>query len=401
MINPQCKLCQQGVGEEIGSHAVIARRYEVSEASVRRHRKHWALPDPEWDAWGTPPEKELKAASSAVMDMPGDEEFAGIPSHLVTARGASILDPETGSWYKVSWKPNAKALHEALTYDDITPLFDTPVVRAWEITDFSPQHAEVLNITDLQIGKAHQRGGGTPETIAKFRKGLAAFVRRCEDSKPRYIVLVDGGDPIENIFNVPSQPYTNDMDVSEQIRTFRRIVAEAIKAVAGLAPHVYMVSVPSNHGAVRSGPKAQAGTTDADFGLDINYALEEIFEGREGYEHVRFVRPAMLEETATLEVAGTKLAFNHGHHTRGPLKQSEWWARQDHGRRPGWDADIFVFAHYHTFNVGHSGDGRWIISVSSTDPGSDWFTNATGEAALSGMTAFSVQDGQWSNIAIL
>lgn len=392
MINPQCKLCQQGVGEETGSHAVVARRYEVSEASVRRHRKHWAIDD---SATAT---QDLRAASSAVMDMPGDEEFAGIPRHLVTARGASILDPETGSWYKVSWKPNAKALHEALAYDDISPMFDEPVRMP---PARGGDHAEVLNLSDLQIGKAHQRGGGTPETIAKFRKGLAAFVARCARTAPSAIVLVDGGDPIENIFNVPTQPYTNDLELSEQIRVFRKLYADAIRAVAPLAPTVYAVSVPSNHGAVRSGPKAQAGSTDADFGLDINYALEEVFEGREGYEHVQFVRPAALEETATLEVAGTKLAFNHGHHSGGPHKQSLWWAKQDHGRRPGWDADIFVFAHYHTFNVGHSGDGRWIISVSSTDPGSDWFTNATGEAALQGMTAFSVQNGQWSDMAIL
>lgn len=397
MINPQCKLCQQGVGDTTGSHAEVARQYEVSEGSVRRHRKHWKHWMEPVPPWGTSPTEDLRAASSATM--PGDPEFAGIPGHLVTARGASILDPETGSWYKVSWKPNAVALHQALTYDDISPMFDEPVQYPPEFA-FS-EHAEVLNLSDLQIGKAHQRGGGTPETIAKFRKGLAKFVRRCEDEKPRYIVLADGGDPIENIFNVPSQPYTNDMDVSEQIRTFRKLFAEAIRAVAPLAPHVYAVSVPSNHGAVRSGPKAQAGTTDADFGLDINFALEEIFAEREGYEHVRFVRPDLLEETAVLEVAGTVLAFNHGHHSGGPHKQSLWWARQDHGRRPGWDADIFVFAHYHTFNVGHSGDGRWIISVSSTDPGSDWFTNATGEAALSGMTAFAVHNGQWSNLAIL
>lgn len=388
MSNPNCRLCQMGAGSETAlSQRQMATKYGVGKASVGRHRKHLA----------SQATADLRGASSAPM--PGDEEFAGIPSHLVTARGASILR-EDGSWVKASWKPNAFALHEALAYDDLADLINDPLPSL--IQDVQP-HTETLMASDLQIGKAMQRGGGTPETLARANQTLARAVGRYSLSAPERIIIADGGDPIENIFNVKGQLVTNDLDVTAQIRTFRRLMAKFIRTLAPLAPEIVYLSVPSNHGAVRNGLGAdsQAGTVDADFGLDINYSLEEQFEGREGFEHVRFVRPEGLEETAVIEASGTRLAFNHGHRSGGILKHGEWWARQDHGRRPGYDADILVMSHYHSFNVGHSGNGRWIISASSSDPGSDWFTNRTGEAARQGMTAFSVRDGQWSDLAIL
>ena len=67
----------------------------------------------------------------------------------------------------------------------------------------------------------------------------------------------------------------------------------------------------------------------------------------------------------------------------------------------GWDADILTTAHFHSMRVEQSGNGRWIIGVSSSDASSDWFTNRTGESALQGMTAYDVADGQWSNLRIL
>jgi hypothetical protein len=390
MSNTNCRLCQMGAGSEPElSQRQMAAKYGVGKASVGRHRKHLA-------GQAT---ADLRGASSAPV--PGDEEFAGIPGELVTARGASI-QREDGSWVKVSWKPNAKALHDALSYDDLADIIRAPLTPVYD-PGYLAAHTEVLCASDLQIGKAMQRGGGTPETLERARQSLSAATLRYSITRPECIVIADGGDPIENIFNVKGQLVTNDLDVTAQIRTFRRLMAEFIRTLAPLAPEIVYLSVPSNHGAVRNGlgSDSQAGTVDADFGLDINYSLEEQFEGREGFEHVRFVRPEGLEETAVLDTSGTRLAFNHGHRSGGILKHGEWWARQDHGRRPGYDADILVMSHYHSFNVGHSGNGRWIISASSSDPGSDWFTNRTGEAARQGMTAFSVRDGQWSDLAIL
>lgn len=370
----QCSLCKQGIDMEPDlTNVAMGQKYGVSERSVRRHRK----------------------ALREAVEVPEDAflKDIGVDPATVTARGYTRRLAD-GSYEKVTWKPNQAALKDALAYEDLEHIFSAPVAHPLPAEG---KHATVLNMADLQIGGTDKRGG-TPETLKRIKISLQAFTDSVVKTQPSVILIVDNGDPIENIFNVPSQKYTNDLDLVAQIRTARRVFAEAIRLAAPLAPEVIFLSVPSNHGAARAGYKEQAGTTDADFGVDINYSLEEQFEGREGFEHVRFVRPGPLEETVAIEVAGTKMAFHHGHHSGGPQKHGDWWARQSHGRFPGWDADILVMGHFHTFNTGHSGNGRWVISCASSDNGSTWFTNKSGEASLPGMTMFSVSNGKWFDL---
>lgn len=362
MKNPLCSLCSNGVGFEPElSQRQVAEKYSVGKTTVHRHRKH--------------------LTSSA-----DDDGMVLI--------GRTVRDPVTGSWTRYRKDTGVPAV----SYEDLERLFTTDVVTP---PVQGEPHTEVLALSDLQAGKAQERGGGTKETIERARQSIASFVQRVKDSKPEAVLLIDGGDPIENVFNTPAQLVTNDLDVPSQIRTARRLFAEAIRAVAPHTPAVVFASVPSNHGQFRTGFKSAGGTTDADFGLDINSALEEVFEGRPGFEHVSFVRPEPLDDTAVVETSGTKIAMNHGYHSKGSHKHGEWWAAQDHGRRAGWDADILLMSHYHTFSVYQSGNKRWIISASSADPGSEWFSKMTGESSRSGMTAFSISGGSWSNIAIL
>lgn len=401
-MNNGCKLCGMGVGYEPElSGRKMADKYDVAKSSVQRHRKHLMKDKGAAQA--------LQQASAAPLaweeiddgSIPGDDFFKDIPEKHITARGASIRDPETGSWYKASWKPNAVALHEALKYDDLADLLSEPIVHFYDLDNRS-DHAEIFCPTDTQIGKASQRGGGTPETIETVKEATAEFIQNIRITKPETVIIADGGDPIENIFNVKGQKWTNDLSLTEQIRTARRLFAWIIKQIAPEVPNVIFLSVPSNHGAVRDGEgrDSQAGTVDADFGLEINHSLEDEFADREAYTHVRFVRPDPLEETAVIDVSGTRIAFHHGHQSGGIHKHSDWWAKQSHGRRPGWDADIFVFGHWHTPNIGQSGNGRWIVSVTSSEPGSDWYTNKTGESSVKGVTSFAVKNGKWFNYAI-
>lgn len=359
-----CSLCSIGyVNDPEKSHVAVAQENGIGEASVRRHRRNCV----------------------------GLSEAAARPG--MTLKGATIREAD-GSWYRYV----ADDAGSGVTSEDIERAIEgftyTPVKGSSRLT-------ETLNVSDAQVGKAMQRGGGTPETVARMMESFHKAAERYKRTQPEHIVLADGGDPIENVFSVPTQAFTNDLDVPAQIRTFRRVIVEGIKILAPLAPRLTFLSVPSNHGAFRTGFKSQGGTTDADFGIDINYQLEDIFAEHASLSHVEFVRPAPLEEVAEIESSGTKLAFHHGHQSGGPKGHGKWWAGLDHGRRPGWDADILVTAHYHSLRVEQSGNARWIIGVSSSDPGSDWFSNKTGESARQGMTAFAVQDGQWSNLEIL
>lgn len=362
-----CTICALGVTDlPDGTNVALGKEYGVSESSVRRHRAHLSGTDA------------------------GDDRLAGM-----TLRGATIREAD-GSYYRYAAEKGA-VLQNVSTEDIEKAISEFSYV----VPEVDSGVTAVLNASDLQIGKALQRGGGTPETIERVMQSFSKFAALCRQIKPAHIILVDGGDPIENVFNVPSQAYTNDLDVPAQIRTFRRLMVEGIKMLAPLAPEFTYLAVPSNHGAFRTGYKSQAGSTDADFGLEISTQIEDIFAEHESLNRVKFVRPEPLEETAVIESSGTKMAFHHGHQSSGPNAHGKWWSGLDHGRRPGWDADIMVVAHYHSLRVEQSGNGRWIIGVSSSDPGSDWFSNRTGESARQGMTSFTVKDGMWSNLEIL
>lgn len=260
--------------------------------------------------------------------------------------------------------------------------------------------SSVLNMADLQVGKT-SAGVGSDVTIPKALNAIAKFRSYVLETKPSEVVLVDNGDPIEGIMNVSNkQLTTNDLDLVDQVTAVRRLFLEAIKAVADIVPSVKFVSVPSNHGEVRVARGQAVGGMHNDWGIEINRQLEDAVS-LAGIDNVEFIIPERHEDTAVVETSNTLLAFHHGHNAGNPNSLGKWVAGQDHGRREGWDADIWVFGHWHSLRVEQTGNGRWLIVASSSDPGSDWFSRKTGESALQGMTAFDVLDGQWSNLRIL
>lgn len=350
------------------SNVENAKRLGVSETTIRRWKKKHHTPIP-----------------------PGTTPLRGKVSEFTPGKGWRSTE------YKYAQESDAKLLdYEA----DLLPLLDKYHTTNTN-TNTNP-FFEQFSAADLQLGKAVESGGGTPETITRVKASLARFVQRVSTSKPQAIVVTDLGDIIENMFNVPShQLSTNDLDLVAQIRTARRLMLHVILTLAPLAPEFYYVSVPSNHGQVRTGAQKNVGGVDNDFGLDISYQLEDVVS-HSPHKNITFVRPEPFQETAVLDLCNTRVAYNHGHRTSGGQKgHDKWWANQDHGRMPGWDADIFFFAHYHTFCIEQSGDGRWMISVSASEPSSDYFARATGKRSTRGVTCVRIGDGVWSDIEIL
>lgn len=330
------------------------------------------------------------------------DPFFNVPTSIVTSRGKSTRLPD-GSWEKITYRPQDGALLNALQYDDVAELIRGFTAEAEQTSD--TDHTEVFGLADAQIGKGGETGGGSLDTVARVLASANRFATRVKKSQPRSIVVTDLGDVIEGIWNVPThQLSTNDLELVEQIRVARRLYLEIFKLLAPLAPKVYGVFVPSNHGQVRNAPGSQVGTVQNDLGLEISYQLEDVFSNAESpaLRNVVFVRPDTHQETAVLDVSGTKLAFNHGHRTKGGINgHDSWWANQDHGRLPGWNADILVVAHYHTLRLEQSGDGRWIICVSASEPSSDYFARLSGKRSKRGVTCFKILDGVWSDLEIL
>lgn len=390
--NPEtCELCPQIDFE--ATNCDNARRLGVSESTIRRHKSHY---DPFANTFPFTPSNTSHAPATYQEDY-----FTGIPQAIVSTRGKTVRLPD-GSYEKITFHPNRAVIEMAKTYDDLAPYVDKPLEPAPNYSPYpSLSHGLVVNLADAQIGKANQRGGGTKDTLGRVNECLGRVVDRVLLERPQTVVLVDNGDIIENIFNVPTQKVTNDCDPVTQFRLARQMMRNAIDTLAPFTNRLIVVGVPSNHGQARFDFKSAAGTVDADYGLEINRILEELYAVRPGFEYVEFVRPDPLYETAVVKVAGTKIAFHHGHQAKGQSSQSAWWSGQDHGRMPGWDADILVTAHFHNMGLTQSGNGRWIIHCASVEPDSDYFTNRTGERSQRGMTVFNVLDGQWSGLDLL
>lgn len=357
----------------------------VSEATVRRMLR---------DGRAQYPDTPLSNSPHST-----DPFFEDIPEEIITSRGKTVrlLD---GSYEKVTYQPARKALLDALNYDDLVPLIERHRTSLPPNPRTTHGHTAVFNLADAQIGKT-DINGGTPQTVERIMHAADKFAALCRTNRPSEIVLVDNGDSVENIWSTPQQAHTNDLDVPSQIRTFRHLVLKLILMFEGLSPTLHYVAVTSNHGQFRTGYKSQAGTSDADFGTEISCQVEDAVRMREDLSHVKFHRPDTQQEVVVLETSGTKLAFTHGHLSSSFKTHGQWWARTDHGRLPGWDADILITAHYHSLSLEQSGDGRWIIGVSSPDPGSQWYTKKSGESSISGITVFDVKDGQWSGLQIL
>lgn len=244
-------------------------------------------------------------------------------------------------------------------------------------------------------------GGGTEDTVRLVRRAISDIAHDINHvGGYERIILADVGDSTEGFWNVASQAQTNDLSLTDQIRTVQRLYAEALQALAPLCSSLYYVAVPSNHCAVRTGPgkNSRANAPDDDFGIMISHNIEDIVADREGYEHVKFFRPEKWEEAVTVGAAdGTRIGFTHGHLAGSQSKVPTWFRDLAFGRRSGlYDARILVHGHWHNFAVSQAGDARWIISCPSADRGSDWWTNVSGDSTKPAILTFEAQGGNAS-----
>ena len=365
--------------EQRATNVELAARFNTSESSVRRHR--------------------AKLKRRGAPNMGHDAFFNDVPVDAIVQRGKTIRLPD-GSYEKITWQPGAAELSEAkrLSYEDLSHIFQEPILP--KPTKVSDASTKIACLADLQVGK-RQSGGGTEDTVRLVRRAIKDIADDIRFHGPyKRIILADVGDSTEGFWNVASQAQTNDLSLTDQIRTVQRLYAEALHTLTPLCESLYYVSVPSNHCAVRTGPgkNSRANAPDDDFGIMISKNIEDIIAGRPGYEHVTFHRPEKWEEAVTVEAAdGTRIGFTHGHLAGSQSKVPGWFRDLAFGRRSGlYDARILVHGHWHNFAVSQAGDARWIISCPSADRGSDWRTNLSGDSTRPAILTFEAQGGNAS-----
>lgn len=346
-----------------------ARRLGTSEASIRRAKQ--------------------RAANAPTN-----------PTPTGTLVGASLRDPDTGSWYRYRMddSPDTTTLDVAdleAAIAGYTPPSASPASPA--------NPALVVCASDWQVGKTDMNGG-TKGTVRRVLDAFHKAAQRAEELRPAEIVLADLGDVIENECNTVSQRATNDLDLTSQVRLARRLMLEGIKLLAPHTPRLTYVAVPSNHAAVRTGvgSKNLASTVQNDWGLEIQEQIRDVCTNSDTIlRDVNFVSPQHHLESVVYNVCNTNIGFLHGHQTRNPDKIGDWWKGQSHGRGPVGEADILLLGHWHSLRVQLSGDSRTFMVAPTSDPGSSWFTGTAGDWSKPGMLTFTVNDGGWDLLRVL
>lgn len=358
----------------------LAEEFNTSEATVRRHRR------------------ALKRKDRDDLDR---DAFFDLPVGAITKRGKTVRLAD-GSYEKIEYRPGTLEMEEAkrLSYEDLEPVFREPLLPrpAPAIRD---DDTLIVCLADFQVGKT-QSGGGSEDTVRLVRRAIKDIADDILFRDPyKRIILADVGDSTEGFWNVASQAQTNDLSLTDQIRTVQRLYAEAVRTLAPLCESLYYVAVPSNHCAVRTGmgKNSRANAPDDDFGILISKNIEDIIEDRPGFEHVKFFRPEKWEEAVTVAAAdGTRIGFTHGHLAGSQSKVPTWFRDLAFGRRSGlYAARILVHGHWHNFGVSQVGDARWIISCPSADRGSDWWTNISGDSTKPAILTFEARDGNASS----
>ena len=291
---------------------------------------------------------------------------------------------------------------------DVQELLD--IVAKWkpQSTSRKPQNAlvspvaYVVVLADTQVGKIDGEGS---EGIIKnvLHKTDLAVARLKELRKAgreiETIYLPQLGDCIEGMNSQGGKHiWRTDLDLTSQIRVYRRLLLHMVKTFAPLADKVIVPCVPGNHDeAVRVGNSMATTYTDS-FALDAASAVADALADHPDYKHVSFVFPKYDTLSVTLDMAGTVVGLIHGHQCRG--KAVEWWKNMAHGQQDIGEATLLLAGHYHHLRIEQSGR-KTFIQCPALDGGSQWFFNSSGAEAPAGMLTLTVGQGRWDDAKIL
>lgn len=269
------------------------------------------------------------------------------------------------------------------------------VTKRTEVSD-SATSAYMVALGDLQLGKMD--GDWVEGTVARFIDNTAEAVKRYKRiAKGAPVYLIHLGDCIEGFQSQGgANAWRTNLTTTEQVRLYRRLLLEQVKAFAAVAPSLVVAGVHGNHDEAHR-PLHTYGDSWA---IDAVSAVRDALELAGGYDHVTLHTPARDELVLTLDVCGTIVGAAHGHQWRTG-QATTWWAKQAHGRQPVGDADLLLSAHLHHLRIEQTGSDKTWMQVPALESGSQWWKHATGEWGQPGLVTAMVGGGTWSGLEVL
>jgi hypothetical protein len=301
-------------------------------------------------------------------------------------------------WYRFKVVP--KSLWRGRDYDQLLKQVKKALPPVRKVSGVQLPTSEIVVLGDFQTGKTDYLGG-TPELLERSEQALREVMRKLRRVKPAEIVLIDVGDSTELFTSAPNAAQTNDLDQTEQIRVWRRILWRWVSELAKLGISLKVLGVPSNHCRVRDG-KRVTGKPNDDWGLEaIAQVADMAAVNPEAYGHVEFFVPETHDEHLALTLVGGKtIGAFHGHQKGSVAALLSWCEGQAAGRSPVGHADIVFAGHYHHLEINTWGDDRWLFVAPTMDSGSSWYSNLTGRKSRPGVLTLTVDEHGWRDMMV-
>jgi hypothetical protein len=268
------------------------------------------------------------------------------------------------------------------------------------VTTGTTDTAFVIVAADFQIGKVASRGG-TAHALERIFNSFAKIEKQIRKDKPSHIIVIDGGDIVENFDNTAasSQLQSNDLSIMGQVDVATSIMWDLLKLTTKYAPTTY-ASVGSNHCQWRSNRATIGKPGQDDWGIFITKQLRLL--SHELGLPVKFLIPEPYEETLAFDVFDDGfhiVGVAHGHQANRPDQIPNWFEKQIAGLQPTHPASILVTGHFHHTRLQQlgqapNGGSRWWIQASTQDNGSDWYRLNSGQDSQPGITCFKLNKGE-------
>lgn len=398
----QCLTClfEQESGifvDETRTNKEWGKSVGVSEASIRRHRKHRTT---EESPGGESETHNADGSSSYVRfsEEPwGYEDFrefirkSGMDPEATTFTWGWTSAPSGGFWNKLNNVRSTASKGSHLS--ELRELYRVvesaePVIQSRS----DSKRAVVVCLADWQLGKTGRRGG-TAETLDRLRYTREQLEDIYTSASPEKILLFDLGDGIEGFESGGDPQFTNDLSLPDQLDAYSTEMFKFV-AQAHRFAKVEVAAVPSNHAAWRRG-KQSLGRPADDFGLYVHREVGKVAQAA-GYD-VLWHFPDEYDESVAVNLFGTVVGGVHGNQF-APGRAIDWWQSQAFGSQAVTKADVLVTGHYHSYGAGvaginpFSGRERMWLGAPTVDPGSDWYRNIRGRDSLPGTLIFEVSE---------
>jgi predicted phosphodiesterase len=251
---------------------------------------------------------------------------------------------------------------------------------------------------DLQLGKPD--GDGSAGTVERFYASLDRALTRFKVLRKRGhagpVLLGWVGDCIEGTESQGSHLLARlDLTVTEQVRVYRRLMAEQVAAFAELAP-VHVAVVPGNHDEAKRVGNQVATRYDDSWAIEGAAQVADVMAAK-GYD-IGWTFPGHDGLHLTVDASGTRIGLLHGHQTRG--KMQTWLANKALDREPIGTCDIVVSGHFHTLRLEHMGPTTW-MQTGALDGGSVWWTHKGGLSSPPAALTFIAGDSRWHGLEVV